>query len=136
MKQRRNECLLASVCAVTGTDYLTASDLYREIYAKPWGDIDRINWCEFLDNYVIPGWAMLRDYFDGKHSVVSLEGTGVVILYCRISGHRHAHAVAYADGLVWDPAHDTYHATMEDCIQSIECNWYVYSVHRKPSKVA
>ena len=40
MKQRHNECLLASVCAVTGTDYPTASDLYHEIYGVPWGDIN------------------------------------------------------------------------------------------------
>ncbi len=134
--QYRNECLLASACAITGTDYETARALYQEIYGAPWwdaGDFDserKRRWTAFLQDYILPaGDATMR----ALHTILiaptaptghDLTGTGIIVI--ENADRTRAHAMAYCDGLIEDPG-DGNISTLDE-ILARHSGWYVRSI--------
>lgn len=108
MRQRYNECLLASVCAIHGQDYITASDLFRDLHGRSWhcgqSSFSQELHGEFL-RYISNGIDYLKlccSTTDACADYPDLHGSGIVCI--RKDDNRHA--MAFADGIVYDPATD------------------------------
>lgn len=132
MIQRHNECLLASVCAVSGTDYLTASDLFHATYGETWyGHTVNHGWkdnYQFLE-YVAPSWGILAVTWNLTATAsTDLSGTGIIVIRQPVSSPAATHAMAFADGLVYDSARDIY-GTLDE-ILSFYPGWTIHSVTR------
>lgn len=123
MRQRPRECVLASACALSGQDYETASDLYRAVYGRFWGDdFDprtsqgwQKRWLEFLDYLGLEPalvgkvvWASSAGRVGGSERAPS--GRGLVV--ATDGEFRHALAVDAA-GRVYDPANDRWYESVE-----------------------
>lgn len=133
MVQRHNECLLASVCAVTGNDYATASDLFAALHGVGWyqkskqdGNAD--SWYSFLA-YIAPNFGPRVPQWIELTESMDLSGTGIIVI---VKGpalaHTHAHALAFADGVVYDSAYDAY-GTLDETMARYS-DWRVLSVTR------
>ena len=130
MKQRLNECLLASVCATHGADYETASDLFRTMHGRPWyvsqEQFDQRH-AKFLC-YVSGGtdyWTLAMTPIYGPGDSPDLSGHGILVI--RKDDMRHA--VAYADGLIYDPNLDDVRPFAE-WLATFYSGWYIDTVTR------
>ena len=133
MKQRYNECALASVCILTGNDYETASDLFQELHGMSWWQAivsGGSRWHKDFLAYIAPRLDQ-KPLFYGTWVTLSnpdLSGKGIVII-------RHksgvGHGMAFADGIVVDTNTDTYATLAEILAQEIYAGFYVESIARE-----
>ena len=115
MKQRHNECVLATLCAITGTDYPTASDLFEETHGHSWGECASLGCLESHRGAYI-GYAFANFapaarglcYALGTGGDATLAGTGILTIRDDWIGH----ALAYCDGIIWDPEDDCYYESL------------------------
>lgn len=99
--QRRNECLLASLCSVLGRDYREASADFERQHGATWGHvIGKVEaWTRFAREYLgvqLPA----KVCFDLPGHDIDTLSTGGVLVWLHDSGGMHA--TAYAQGIVYD----------------------------------
>ena len=146
MKQRKNECLLASVCHLTDNDYLTASDLYREMHGgASWYDTLPMTQAELTPDHpnrafltYLAGYDIFGEMSKNRNRIVHLErdkvcdmvshGTGIVI----VTIPKGRHATMFSDGLIYDSANDTVYLAEQYLDMIWDFRGYVDTVYLRP----
>ena len=130
--QRHNECAMATACMLADQDYQTASDMVKLEFGRSWGSAydlptsirDHILdvMVKFLHTYGIYPVTWCGETDDG----VPEKGKATIVV--RTADGTKAHAVAYEDGLIYDPRRTRPMTLRFYCIDIVREGWEITEV--------
>ena len=123
MIQYPDECLLSAVCMLAGKDYAQARAEYFSRYDKTWWP-DSETWWDYIDSLIPEFGQAMKKWRLHPCGASELEGKGIIIII--FADAQTTHALAFRNGLVYNPAFDEW-ATLSETLAKAP-GWSVYKV--------